>query len=186
MNCSIVQAGSRCSNMPQPKAKWRMKSTFGGTLHNNRLSRKGDLGQRCLEKCADEAWRQRSSLSALAPVVGCEGSKSHVDPWPRRCIHNEEDRVILITLRITLLITLHLITRQGHTMVLHVRMAEQCQLSTAHAQQRIGELVGDRRLEKYCVWFLAALAGMPFVVQVSLGGRERAECTVRVSSVFSV
>jgi hypothetical protein len=33
------------------------------------------------------------------------------------------------------------------------------------AQQRISELVGDRRLEKYCVWFLAALAGMPFVVQ---------------------
>ena len=33
------------------------------------------------------------------------------------------------------------------------------------ASQRIGELVGDRRLEKYCVWFLAALAGMPFVVQ---------------------
>lgn len=34
-------------------------------------------------------------------------------------------------------------------------------------QQRIGELVGDRRLEKYCVWLLAALVGMPFVVQVS-------------------
>eukprot|EP00438_Fugacium_kawagutii_P007929 Skav203711 [mRNA] locus=scaffold259:526110:533101:- [translate_table: standard] len=33
------------------------------------------------------------------------------------------------------------------------------------ASLRIGELVGDRRLEKYCVWFLAALAGMPFVVQ---------------------
>lgn len=33
------------------------------------------------------------------------------------------------------------------------------------ASQRISELVGDRRLEKYCVWFLAALAGMPFVVQ---------------------
>jgi len=33
------------------------------------------------------------------------------------------------------------------------------------ASQRIGELVGDRRLEKYCVWLLAALVGMPFVVQ---------------------
>lgn len=32
-------------------------------------------------------------------------------------------------------------------------------------QHRVVELVGDRRLEKYCVWFLAALAGMPYVIQ---------------------
>ncbi|CAK9024455.1 Uncharacterized protein SCF082_LOCUS16628 [Durusdinium trenchii] len=42
-------------------------------------------------------------------------------------------------------------------------------------QQRILELVGDRRLEKYCVWLLAALAGMPFVVQELQKHLERPE-----------
>jgi len=38
---------------------------------------------------------------------------------------------------------------------------------------RIQELLQDRRMEKYCVWFLAALSGMPFVIQeLQMHGKE--------------